>query len=205
MYKGIVFDLDGTLVDSPLCFDSIRSELEIPEGHFILEYLDQLPPEAQIEKRRRLEEIEAEAARQAKPISGVLELLRELRGRGVPVGIFTRNCRVATELVIAMHGFEIDMVVTRDEAPAKPDPTGLRLFLTEWKLAGHEILFVGDFHFDIDCGKRAGVKTALFTNGGEAEGDLRPDHVIPHFSVFWDCLEPHRSSTLGGAKLFIVD
>ena len=48
MYKGIVFDLDGTLVDSPLCFRTIRRELGIPEGEYILEHLETLAPEPRL-------------------------------------------------------------------------------------------------------------------------------------------------------------
>ena len=35
--KGVVFDLDGTLVDSRLDFDAIRAELDFPQGRPILE------------------------------------------------------------------------------------------------------------------------------------------------------------------------
>lgn len=43
MYKGLIFDLDGTLIDSPLCFNAIRKALDIPDGNYILEYLEKLP------------------------------------------------------------------------------------------------------------------------------------------------------------------
>ena len=53
MFKGIVFDLDGTLLDSKLCFDRIRDELDIPQGEFILEYLETIAcPQTKANKRR---------------------------------------------------------------------------------------------------------------------------------------------------------
>lgn len=100
MYKGIVFDLDGTLIDSPLCFKSIRKELDIPEGQYILEYLEALPFDSKSEKLQRLQEIEIHTAKQAVPFSGVLSLLTELRAQSILLGIFTRNCRASTRHVL---------------------------------------------------------------------------------------------------------
>ncbi|MBK8202506.1 MAG: HAD hydrolase-like protein [Bdellovibrionales bacterium] len=47
-----------------------------------------------------------------------------------------------------------------------------------------QLLFVGDFKFDIDCGKAAGIKTALFTNGKVADQSLNPDYIIHSYSDF---------------------
>ncbi|MBI2521034.1 MAG: HAD family hydrolase [Bdellovibrio sp.] len=188
MFKGIVFDLDGTLIDSPLCFKAIRRELDIPDGEYILEYLDTLPFGPRTEKYQKLQEIEIQAARQAIPFSGALKLLHDLRERDIRVGIFTRNCRVATQYVIESFGMDIDMTITREDAPAKPNPTGLKRFLARWCLEKHELLFVGDFRFDIECGMNAGVQTALFTNSKKGLESLNPDHIISNYENFWECL-----------------
>lgn len=186
MYKAIVFDLDGTLVDSPLCYKSIREELAIPPEEYILEYLDSLPKAQKEAKQRRLAELELQAAREARPFPGTIKVLRELRELKIHIGILTRNCRLATEHVIESSGMVIDMVVTREDAPPKPDPAGLQKFLHHWKVANHDLLFIGDFRFDIECGKRAGVRTALFTNGQQPSENWDPDYVIHHFHEFWE-------------------
>lgn len=188
MYKGIVFDLDGTLVDSPLCFKTIRKELEIPENEFILEYLETLPSTAKAERHARLEKIELEVAKLATPIPGAINLLNRLQNAGIRTGIFTRNCKSVTDYVAKNLGINVHKTLTREDGPPKPDPTGLRNFLSEWNLNAPELLFVGDFKFDIECGKRAGVKTALFTNGQQSLNDWQPDHIISDYSVFWENL-----------------
>lgn len=186
MYKGIVFDLDGTLVDSPLCFKSIRKQLGIPEGEYILEYLELLPEVEKKQKLVELEKIELNAAQKAEPFPGILNLLIELRDKKINLGVFTRNCTLATHYIIDFFKLTFELIVTRDDAPPKPDPTGIKKFLTSWNLEGHELLFVGDFRFDIECGKNAGVRTALFTNGQVYDETWNPNHVIPHYSAFWE-------------------
>ncbi len=190
MYKGIVFDLDGTLVDSKLCFRTIRKQLGIPEGQWILEYLDQLPRQEKAAKLAELEQIELQAARNSDLYAGVLPLLEELRSKRIKLGIFTRNCSSVVRQITGKFKMKIDLVVTRDDGPPKPNPAGFKKFLETWNLMGHELLFVGDVYHDIDCGKQAGVKTALFTNGNSiTNSNLKPDHQILGYDDFHHCIK----------------
>jgi beta-phosphoglucomutase-like phosphatase (HAD superfamily) len=43
-YEGVIFEMDGTLVDSPLDFAAIRADLGVPEHLGILEALEELLP-----------------------------------------------------------------------------------------------------------------------------------------------------------------
>jgi HAD superfamily hydrolase (TIGR01549 family) len=190
MYKAIVFDLDGTLIDSPLCFTSIRRQLDIPEGEDILFHLEKLQPVLRAEKLSTLQEIEVSAAERAFAFPGVVDLLSELHEREIKTGILTRNCRAASFRVIKSLSLSIDMTVTREDAPAKPNPAGLKKLMNHWEVGGHEMLFVGDFRFDIECGKNAGVSTALFTNGTSPREvfEPRPDVVISDYRQFWQSI-----------------
>lgn len=184
MFRGVVFDLDGTLIDSPLCYKHIRRELGIPEGEYILEHLERLPADVRDPKLVALEQIERVAAAAATLIDGVSQILADLREQNVLMGIFTRNCRSATQIALRQLNVQVDMIVTREDAPPKPNPDGMKLFLSAWGFTAPEILFVGDVKFDIECGRHAGVRTALFTNGDKCADSFQADFVFSHYRNF---------------------
>ncbi|MEZ4742944.1 MAG: HAD hydrolase-like protein [Bdellovibrionota bacterium] len=103
MFRGIVFDLDGTLLDSKLCFDSIRKQLEIPHGKLILEYLEKIPTAQRTIKHKILHEIELNAAKSAPLFPGVATFINALNASGIKLGIFTRNNRQVTEWVVNQY------------------------------------------------------------------------------------------------------
>lgn len=176
--------MDGTLVDSPLCFRTLRRELDIPLQEPILEYLALLPPSDQKIKLHRLEELELVAAQNATVISGVEMVLAELHATNIRLGLFTRNCRSVMDLVLKNLNLKFHKTISREEAPAKPHPAGLHVFLQEWELQRDDLLYVGDYKYDIDCGRRAGVKTALFHRFPEQKNDWTPDLVFHDFKDF---------------------
>ena len=93
MIRGIIFDLDGTLVDSGLDFEQMRGEMGLPAGMPILEGIKGLP-ESEAEKCRRiLHEHEWAGYERGTLLPGASELLRAVGARNLPVGIVTRNSR----------------------------------------------------------------------------------------------------------------
>ncbi|MCB9638482.1 MAG: HAD family hydrolase [Myxococcales bacterium] len=184
MWKGVVFDMDGTLIDSPLCFRTLREKLEIPDGAPILEHLEGLPAQERARKEQLLEEMEVEFAGGATLMPSVSRMFESLKAAGVRLGIFTRNCRAATERVLSMYALPADLVLTREDALPKPHPDGLLRFLSRWGLEPDQLLFVGDFRFDIECGRRAGVQTAYYARGEREFDDFGADMVIHDYAAF---------------------
>ncbi len=183
--KGVLFDFDGTLTQpGAIDFRGIKEEIECPHDMPILEYIKLQPPKKQVVLMEILEGHEAEAARLSIPNQGAEACLSTLRGRGVPIGIITRNS--LKSVVSALQQFDsiecddFDVVITREAALPKPSPKGVLKAAAHMGCLAEELMVVGDFRFDVIAGKRAGAKTVLLTNGGKssmAPGDPIPDYV----------------------------
>jgi HAD superfamily hydrolase (TIGR01549 family) len=122
MIRGVIFDLDGTLVDSGLDFEQMRREMGLPAGMPILEGIARLG-EAEAERCRRiLHEHEWAGYERATLLPGVAELLACLRERDLRVGVVTRNSRDVSLATLARLEVNCDTLMTRDDGPIKPDP-----------------------------------------------------------------------------------
>ena len=79
----------------------------------------------------------------------------------LPVAIVTRNCKQATALKISNNQIPISTVLTRECAPAKPDPTALLMIAGQWQIAPAHILYVGDYIYDQQAAENAGMQWLL--------------------------------------------
>ncbi len=165
--RGVIFDLDGTLVDSGLDFDLMRREMGFSHGRPILETIESLPEHEAERCRAILARHEWAGATAATLMPGVAEFLAELHTRGIRRAVFTRNARAVAQATLDRLSLDFDTLVAREDAPAKPDPTAVWRICEEWRIAPSDAALIGDYHFDIEAGRRAGVRTVLFTAGGE--------------------------------------
>lgn len=160
-----VFDMDGTLTVAVHDFAAIREALGIPAQDDILTHLAALPAEEAQAKHAWLLEHERDLAIASQPAPGAVELVRELAGRGCQLGILTRNARELAHVTLEAIGladcFPVDSVLGRDEAPPKPHPGGLLKLAEAWDVAPARMVMVGDYRFDLDCGRAAGTRTVL--------------------------------------------
>lgn len=158
-----VFDLDGTLTLPVHDFAFIRRELAIPDGSDILGHLDTLLPEEAALRHLRLSDIERELAGCAVAAPGTSDLLALLDSLGVRLGILTRNSREIALLTLdaigARHYFDDNHVIGRNEAPPKPDPTGILHLLSQWQTEPDDVVMVGDYLFDLQAGRAVGAIT----------------------------------------------
>ena len=183
--RAILFDFDGTLTrPDSLDFQRLREELSSPAGAPILEYIQGLPPDRRRRCLRVLHRFEMEGAARSRPNDGAEELIRELQEKGLPLAVVSRNSRAA--VVRALENFpsigpsDFDVIISRDDdVLPKPHPAGIRLAASTMGVSEGETLVVGDFHFDIDAGLRAGAPTVFLTNGRmEPPDTLTPDYVV---------------------------
>lgn len=163
--KAVIFDLDGTITAPLLDFNKIRSELKIESSEPVWEAIQRLDGK---EKRRAeavLDAYEIWAAQNAEFNKGVKEALLVLDDLGIKKGIITRNSLRAWEIVKERLSLEVDAVITREDAfPLKPAPDGVVALMEKLSCTRQETILVGDYLFDIEAGRSAGVRTVLFLN-----------------------------------------
>lgn len=176
---GVVFDLDGTLVDSmPLVLRAFRHAVEPWRPDLTVdELLGSLGGPSQACLRQllgsddhlepslvRLEAFVAEHGADLKPFPSAARILRDLRRRGVAVGVWTGRDRASSELILHREGLYplVDTVVCGDDFPShKPNPEGLLAILARWQLAAGAVLLLGDSDLDVLGGSACGVSTLL--------------------------------------------
>ncbi|KTC24484.1 MULTISPECIES: HAD family hydrolase [Pseudomonas] len=160
-----VFDMDGTLTVAVHDFAAIRVALDIPAQDDILTHLAALPAAEAAAKHAWLLEHERELAVASQAAPGAVALVRELAARGCRLGILTRNARELAHVTLEAIGladcFPVQDIIGRDEAPPKPHPGGLLQLAQAWDVAPAQMVMVGDYRFDLDCGRAAGARTVL--------------------------------------------
>lgn len=180
-----VFDLDGTLTNPIHDFDHIRAQLDIPNGAPILEYIESLPEGAQATLNRKLDKIELLLADQASLQNGADRLLNLLRRKNCSLGIVTRNnleCTLRTLQAVGLADyFSPDTIVSRDCAAPKPSPEGIEQLLDQWRADPKEAVMVGDYLYDLQAGKAAGL-TTIHLDSRQGDGwphvtDIRVDQL----------------------------
>ena len=174
--RGVVFDMDGTLVDSALDFDAMRAEMGLPAELPILETIASLGEHEAARCREILHRHEHGGGERAVVMRGAPEFLRALDRLGLRRAVWTRNSRAVALATLRRTGLEFETVLARDDAPAKPDPTALVELARAWELPHGDILVIGDYIFDMEAGRRAGSRTALYTAGAEP-------HVCPGYEL----------------------
>ena len=183
MLRGFIFDLDGTLLDTRLDFAAIRSDLGLPPGTPILEALELVPPGEERDRQLAiLHQHELAGARQAVIFDGVIDFLQELDRRGIPQAVFTRNSRVSAELALEQLPWTFSEIITREDAAPKPDPAGLLEISRRWQIAPHQIAICGDYLYDLEAGRSAGMMTILYAPNELPHFADRADHILRHFT-----------------------
>jgi len=168
--KAVIFDLDGTITEPYLNFDTIRAEISLsPDAGPLLEAMEKMSPA----ERKKAEEIlykhEQAAIEHSTLNAGADETLKQLRQMGINIGVMTRNTRSNASAVAKKHNIKFDAVVDRNDGPVKPDPFGVKMLCKHFKVQPQETLVVGDYLFDLQSAKTAGAAAVLIKTGKNAE------------------------------------
>jgi len=166
--KAIIFDLDDTLVKTSLDFELIKKQIECPKEADILSFIDSLEcDQLRREAHKIVLEHEMQDAHTSIWMPGAQEFVNNALARELPLAIVTRNCREATRVKIDNNQIPISIVLTREDAPAKPDPTALHMVNQHWQLQTHEVAYIGDYKYDIEAAQNASMQAWLFEPNNE--------------------------------------
>lgn len=205
MFKAILFDFDGTLLDSDqmifeafkILYQKYKPEVDADFSHTltfsgppILETLQKEFPKQNIDKiyHDYLKITPPLYQKYVRLYDGVIPLLNALKKRGIKLALVTSKRRIHTEMTLKQHHLEnlFDVTVTPDEVKCnKPSPDGLNFALNVLGVSIDEALYVGDSEYDALAAKNAKMKFALV--GWSPRKDkitIQPDYLIKQFSSF---------------------
>lgn len=204
--KAILFDLDGTLIDSriaiylqvkdwllhhglqPLTYRELMSQIHRSDLSGVLSSL--LPPQHRCKQfiRSAVSEINDSYTTiylptHAKLIDGVGGLLSNLKTHGYRVAIITNATKAMLDWFLQRYDKDrlIDAAVSADDVPPKPDPSGTLAVLKYFHVEPIDATFVGDSVTDILTGVLAGTHTIGVLTGVGSKEELESagaDRVI---------------------------
>ncbi|MBL7665991.1 MAG: HAD-IA family hydrolase [Bacteriovoracaceae bacterium] len=174
MLKGIIFDLDNTIITSNLDFAQIKCDLGIARTDDIIEHLRSVKGEERINKEYIVHRHETRSVEVCELFPDFKKLLEKCKSAKMKTGILTRNSRPCTEYALAKHQIAFDHVLTREDLTMqKPHPEGLLTICQTWQVTKDEVIWVGDSQMDVQTGNNAGIKTYYFDHQGKSLENLR--------------------------------
>ena len=184
MIKGVIFDLDGTLLNtlpSIAWFGNLALEknglqpIEEDKYRYMAGEGAKLLVERMIEENGASQEAyfekvyhdyrtayDADTAYKTAYYDGILELLGALQHFHMHMAVFSNKPQPQVDHVISAFFPEslFDVVQGAVEGlPRKPDPTGVFQILEKWNISAEECLYIGDTATDMKTGKAAGCRT----------------------------------------------
>ncbi len=180
---AVLFDLDGTLIDTApdfhLLLNQMRQELGLPalDFHTVRPWVsegaafimrqglaDLGPDPATLEHLTNLflDRYADNPAQGSSLFPGFLPLLQLLEANQLPWGIVTNKRRRFCAPLLAALNIKAGCCICPDDVrKTKPDPEGLQLAAKNLRVLAEDCLYVGDHVRDIEAGRNAGMKTAV--------------------------------------------
>ena len=195
-YKGIIFDLDGTLVNSlediSDAMNSVLKGLNYPihnydtYQYFIGSGLRNLVSKALPESNNSIDEIETcfesmvkgyreTCTIKTKPYDGIIELLDNLVSRNIKLAVFSNKADELTKKIVAdiFPNYFSNVVGLSIESLKKPNPFEAIAISEKWNLKPEEIIFIGDSDIDMQTAVNANMFPVGVTWGYRTEEELK--------------------------------
>jgi HAD superfamily hydrolase (TIGR01509 family) len=214
---GVVFDVDGTLVDTSYLHVVAWWEALRQSGHVVPMRLihrgigmgsDKILDYLLGDNRDRSQDETITAAHTAlwtpywdrlKPLPGAAELLQECSRRGLRVALASSASKA--ELTALRRAIDADDVVhtatDKDDAgSSKPDPDVIQVALDRSGLTPERVVYVGDSVWDVEAAEKLGIPCIGLTSGGLAASELHDAGAVETYGYPADLLSALDASAI---------
>lgn len=188
---AVIFDLDGTITRPTLDFDEIRRQIGLSaDCGSILTAIERMPADRQAQAIKILHDHEEHAAIHSSLNPGAPDVLSKLRKRALPLGILSRNSRKSIDTVLSKHKLSFDMILSREDGPAKPDAYGIHKFCEFVGVRADQVLLVGDYMDDLLTAHNAGAVSVLMKTHKNADVfEKNADFTIDHLDELLEIID----------------
>lgn len=196
MTRAVLFDVDGTLIDSndqharawvaalaeagyPIPFERVRPLIGMGGDKILpalVPGLEEDSPEGKAIGESRKRAFAQRELETIPPARGARALLEAVRARGARVVVATSAKKSELQGLLARGdlGALVDVAATGDDATdSKPDPDIIGAALKKANVAARDAVMVGDTQYDIEAAHRAGVPCVALLCGGNPPETLR--------------------------------
>ncbi|HLD97886.1 MAG TPA: HAD family phosphatase [Candidatus Nanoarchaeia archaeon] len=182
MIKAILFDLDGVLVDAvklheKAFLEAVKPYREIDEEYH-MNHLNGLPTKKKLEKlgfyKDMIDKVNSEKQEitfklipeTITPINEVIEVINEIKRKGIPFAVCSNSIRKSTELLLSyggVMGFEF-IISNQEVLNPKPDPEMYLKAIKRLNLNKDEVLIVEDSPVGLEAANKSGAKICQVKN-----------------------------------------
>jgi HAD superfamily hydrolase (TIGR01509 family) len=197
--RGVLLDIDGTLVESndahaeawvralaeagfQVPLSAVRPLIGMGSDKLLPKVcgLELDSPDGKQISERRAEIFKKEYLPHLRPTKGASELLHHLSEIGVHLSVATSAKKEELDQLLKICGADslIKSATTSDDAErSKPDPDIVHAALKEIALPPDEVAFLGDTPYDVQAAHKAGLRAVAVRCGGWGDADLKADAV----------------------------
>ncbi len=216
--RAVMFDLDGTLLDTAPDFIVVVNQLLAEQNRPALPAeiiragvsngskaliklafaIDESDEQFELLRQRLLELYLQNHSVHTRPFPGIDELIEKLAAHNIAWGIATNKPSMYTLPLMVDMNIQpppASVICPDHVSHPKPSPESLFLASTQLGCTPQEIIFIGDHKRDIDCGKDAGSITIAaaygYVDDGDNAADWNADYCVNHADEIWPIIEKH--------------
>lgn len=212
MKKFVMFDLDGTLIDSSKdvtrllikslcdCGYPITDDTYIKIGPPLNQMIDATVPNVSVQDNKKIVEYfrqlyKVDGTSMTFPYEGIIDLLKELRAQGCKIFIVTYKPRPMCNGLLPkfFKGLYDDLVTPNDIENFETGKSKVDMFnllLNKWDTKPEDCVMIGDAKSDVECANAVGITSIGAKYGYADNNDLEnADYLVSDVKELYDCIK----------------